>query len=158
MPIRTGTFRVPLPGEPGHYGLSPWEYTVADLLSDAEYATACFGKWHLGNAPGRIPTDQSFEDWWGISESSDEADYTSHPMYSPEFSCPKIKTSVKGQSVEAVDDFNREPRPFVDEQITEKTIDFIRRSAAENKPFFTYVPFTNVHPPMLPHPDFENAT
>ncbi len=131
---------------------------MADLLSDAEYATACFGKWHLGNAPGRIPTDQSFEDWWGISESSDEADYTSHPMYSPEFSCPKIKTSVKGQSVEAVDDFNREPRPFVDEQITEKTIDFIRRSAAENKPFFTYVPFTNVHPPMLPHPDFENAT
>ena len=34
MPIRTGTYRVPLPGEPGHYGLSPWEYTLADLLSD----------------------------------------------------------------------------------------------------------------------------
>jgi arylsulfatase len=158
MPLRTGTFKVPLPGEPGHYGLSPWEYTLAELLSDAGYATACFGKWHLGNVAGRIPTDQGFDEWWGISESSDEADYTSHPMYPPEFKRPKIKAAVKGQPVEEVDDFNRETRPFMDEKITEKTIDFIRRSAADNKPFFTYVPFTNVHPPMIPHPDFENAT
>ena len=43
MPLRSGTFRVPLPGEPGHYGLAPWEYTAADLFSDAGYATACFG-------------------------------------------------------------------------------------------------------------------
>jgi arylsulfatase len=158
MPIRTGTYRVPLPGEPLNYGLSPWEYTLANLLSDAGYATACFGKWHIGNAPGRVPTDQGFDEWWGISESSDEADYTSHPMYPPEFKRPKIKASLKGQPVEEVDDFNRETRPFMDEKITEKTIDFIRRSAAEDKPFYVYVPFTNVHPPMIPHPDFENAT
>jgi arylsulfatase A-like enzyme len=42
MPIRTGTFRVPLPGEPGDFGLSRCEYTLADLVSDAGYATACF--------------------------------------------------------------------------------------------------------------------
>jgi len=158
MPIRTGTYKVPLPGEPGHYGLSPWEYTLADLLSDAGYATACFGKWHIGNVAGRIPTDQGFDEWWGISESSDEADYTSHPMYPPEFKRPKIKASVKGQPIEEVDDFNRETRPFMDEKITEKTIDFIRRSVADGKPFYTYVSFTNVHPPMIPHPDFEDAT
>ena len=57
MPIRTGTFRVPLPGEPGDYGLCNWEYTLADLFSDAGYATACYGKWHLGNVDGRFPTD-----------------------------------------------------------------------------------------------------
>ena len=158
MPIRTGTFKVPLPGESGHYGLSPWEYTLADLLSDAGYATACFGKWHLGNAPDRIPTAQGFDEWWGISETSDEADYTSHPLYPPDFPRPKIKAAIKGQPYEAVDDFNRETRPFMDEKITEKTIDFIRRCAADDKPFFTYVPFTNVHPPMIPHPDFEDAT
>ena len=158
MPIRSGTFRVPLPGEPGHYGLSPWEYTLADLFSDAGYATACFGKWHLGHVPGRVPTDQGFDEWWGISESSDEAGYASHPMYPPDFPRPKIKASVKGGPVEEVDDFNLETRPLMDEKITEKTIDFIRRAVAENKPFYTYVPFTNVHPPMLPHPDFEDAT
>jgi arylsulfatase len=158
MPIRTGTFRVPLPGEPGHYGLSPWEYTLANLMSDAGYATACFGKWHVGNIAGRIPTDQGFDEWWGISESSDEANFTSHPMYPPDFPRPKIKASVKGEPFEEVDDFNRETRPFMDEKITEKTIDFIRRCVAEDMPFFAYVPFTNVHPPMIPHPDFENAT
>jgi arylsulfatase len=46
----------------------------------------------------------------------------------------------------------------MDEKITEKTIDFIRRSHAEGKPFYAYVGFTNVHPPMVPHPDFEDAT
>jgi arylsulfatase len=158
MPLRSGTFRVPLPGEPGHYGLSPWEYTMADLFSEAGYATACFGKWHLGHVPGRVPTDQGFDEWWGISESSDEAGYTAHPMYPPDAPRPKIKASVKGGAVEEVDDFNLETRPLMDEKITEKTIDFMRRAVAENKPFYTYVPFTNVHPPMLPHPDFEDAT
>ncbi len=68
MPVRTGTFKVPLPGDPGHYGLSPWEYTMAELLSDAGYATGCFGKWHLGNVPGRIPTDQGFDEWWASAK------------------------------------------------------------------------------------------
>ena len=131
---------------------------MAELLSDAGYSTACFGKWHLGDVEGRIPTDQGFDEWWGISESSDEADYTSHPMYPPEFKRPKIKASVKGQPFEEIDDFNRETRPFMDENITEKTVDFIRRSAADDKPFFIYAPFTNVHPQTIPHPDFEDAT
>jgi arylsulfatase len=158
MPIRSGTFRVPLAGEGGHYGLSPWEYTMGELFSDAGYATAMYGKWHLGNVPGRIPTDQGFDEWWGISETSDEADFTSHPMYPPNFPRPKIKAAVKGQPFEAVDDFNRDTRPFMDEKIAEKTIDFIRRCAKDKKPFYAYVSFTNVHPPMIPHPDFEDAT
>ena len=62
MPLRSGTFRVPLPGEPGDYGLAPWEYTAAELFSDAGYGTACFGKWHLGNVAGRLPIDQDQAD------------------------------------------------------------------------------------------------
>ena len=158
MPIRSGTTRVPVPGEPGHYGLSPWEYTMANLLSDAGYATGCFGKWHLGNVAGRIPTDQGFDEWWGISESSDEASWTAHPMYPPEYPAPKVKQSVKGQPFEAVADFDLAIRPFMDEHITNKTIDFIRRSESPIKPFFAYVGFTHVHPPMMAHPDFASAT
>lgn len=158
MPVRSGTFRVPLFGEGGFYGLSPWEYTMGDLFSDAGYATAMYGKWHLGNAPGRIPTDQGFDEWWGISETSDEADFTSHPMYPAHFPRPKIKAAVKGQPVEEVDDFNRDTRPFMDEKIAQKTIGFMRRCAKDEKPFYAYVSFTNVHPPVIPHPDFEDAT
>ncbi|MFC1862736.1 sulfatase-like hydrolase/transferase [Thermodesulfobacteriota bacterium] len=40
LPIRSGTQKVAAPGEPD--GLSPWEYTIAELLSDAGYTTAAF--------------------------------------------------------------------------------------------------------------------
>jgi len=158
MPVRTGTFTVPTPGTGAPYGLAPWEYTIAELLSDAGYATGCFGKWHLGDVAGRIPTDQGFDEWWGISESSDEADYTSHPLFPDDIPVPKVKQSIKGQEFEEVADFDREIRPFMDEHVTDHTIDFIRRGAASEAPFFAYVGFTNVHPPMIPHPEFAKAT
>ena len=158
MPVRTGTYTVPLPGSPLPYGLSPWEYTIAELFSDAGYATACFGKWHLGKVPGRIPTDQGFDEWWGISESSDEADYTSYPMYPEEFEVPKVKKAIKGEPFEEVADFDREIRPFMDEHITNHTLEFIRRKSDEGTPFFAYVAFTNVHPPLIPHPDFADVS
>ena len=68
--IRSGTQSVPV-GLP-YYGLVPWEITIAELLSDAGYATGIFGKWHLGKTKGRFPTDQGFDEWYGIPNSTDE--------------------------------------------------------------------------------------
>ncbi len=48
------------------YGISKWEITLAEMLSDAGYATGMFGKWHLGDTEGRFPTDQGFDEWYGI--------------------------------------------------------------------------------------------
>jgi arylsulfatase len=62
--VRSGTFTVPIPGA-GKSGLTPWEYTIAELLSDSGYATSLWGKWHLGEDEGRLPTDQGFDEWWG---------------------------------------------------------------------------------------------
>jgi arylsulfatase len=132
---------------------------MAELFSDAGYATAHFGKWHLGNAAGRIPTDQGFDEWWGITESSDEAGYTAHPLFPADLlSPPQVKQAFKGQPFEDVADFDLKIRPFMDEKITEKTIDFIRRNASSDTPFCAYVGFTAVHPPMIPHPEFADAT
>ena len=80
LPKRSGTTFVPLPGQ-GDYGLSPREYTMAEMFSDAGYATALFGKWHLGDVEGRLPTDQGFDEWYGIKNTTDEAGYTSYPMF-----------------------------------------------------------------------------
>src|SRR5208337_4887717 len=78
--VRSGTYRVPFPGQ-GASGMSPWEYTIAKLFSDAGYATALYGKWHLGNVQGRLPNDQGYDEWWGIEDSWDEAGYTAWPLF-----------------------------------------------------------------------------
>jgi arylsulfatase A-like enzyme len=78
--VRSGTFKVPFPGE-GAAGLAPWEYTIAELLSDAGYATSLFGKWHCGDTEGRLPTDQGFDEWWGYRNSVDEAGWTSYATF-----------------------------------------------------------------------------
>ena len=62
--IRSGTHSVPLPG--GVDGLTQWEVTLPKTLSAAGYATAHFGKWHLGSSQGRLPNDQGFDEWYGI--------------------------------------------------------------------------------------------
>lgn len=62
--VRTGNGSVPL--DTPVYGLTKWEYTMAEMLSDAGYSTAMYGKWHLGQTKGRFPTDQGFEEWYGI--------------------------------------------------------------------------------------------
>ena len=46
---------------------------MAEMLSDAGYATAAFGKWHLGDEKGRYPTSQGFDEWYGIPNSMDES-------------------------------------------------------------------------------------
>ena len=51
--VRTGNASVPL--STPLYGLTQWEYTMAEMLSDAGYATGMFGKWHLGHTKGRFP-------------------------------------------------------------------------------------------------------
>jgi arylsulfatase A-like enzyme len=55
------------------YGLVQWEYAMPKMLSDLGHATVAFGKWHLGHTEGRFPTDQGFDEWFGVANSSDEA-------------------------------------------------------------------------------------
>jgi arylsulfatase A-like enzyme len=81
LPIRSGTQKVPAPGEP--QGMAPWEYTIAELLSDAGYATAAYGKWHIGDKDGRLPNDQGYDEWYGIKESAMMASFTSTPQFDP---------------------------------------------------------------------------
>lgn len=137
-------------------GLAPWEYTIAELLSDGGYATALYGKWHVGNVPGRMPTDQGFDEWWGILNSSDEAGYSRYPLFKATgLPAPQVWEGRKGAPSKPVGEFVLETKRLMDESITERTVDYIRRQASQNeKPFLVYVGLTQVHPPMVAHPDF----
>jgi arylsulfatase A-like enzyme len=91
MPIRSGTSKVPLPGLP--QGITPWEYTIAELFHDAGYQSAMYGKWHLGDKEGRYPTNQGFDEWWGFPHSSAETLNNIQPGYSAELA---PRTGFKG--------------------------------------------------------------
>jgi arylsulfatase A-like enzyme len=69
--IRSGTYEVPIGGVPD--GLTQWEVTIAQLLSGQGYATGMWGKWHLGSAEARLPTNRGFDEWYGIPRTYDEA-------------------------------------------------------------------------------------
>lgn len=73
--IRSGAQSIPI--GTALYGLVPWEITIAEVLSDTGYVTGAFGKWHLGRTPGRWPTDQGFDEWYGIPNSTDESVWNS---------------------------------------------------------------------------------
>ncbi len=154
-PVRSGTTSVPFPGQ-GESGMVPWEYTIANLLSDAGYATAMYGKWHLGDTEGRLPNDQGFDEWWGIKNTSDEAAYTAWPLFKESgIPAPMIWEGKKGESSKAVMPFDLNVRPFMDgKYIIPKTIEHIKRNATAKKPFFVYVGYTQMHPPVMGNPDF----
>ena len=95
-PIRSGTTKV-VWGLP--YGLVGWEKTMAELMSDQGYATGMFGKWHLGDIKGRFPTDQGFDEWYGIPNTTDEAQYSSQQGFDPEeVETPMIVQAKRGET------------------------------------------------------------
>lgn len=153
LPIRSGTQKVPAPGEP--QGMAPWEYTIAELLSDSGYATAMYGKWHIGDKDGRLPNDQGYDEWYGAKESAMEASYTSTPQFDPKvFDVPYIWSGTKGEKSRKVKEFDLEARALLDGEVVEKTTEFIKTNARRERPFYVYAALTQIHPPFLPSPDF----
>ncbi len=151
--VRSGNATVPL-GE-GVYGLVQWEQTMAEMLSNNGYATGMFGKWHLGRTKGRFPTDQGFDEWYGVPNSTDESTYSSLEGFSKS-GVPEtyVMSGVKGKEPKKVKPYNLEYRPLIDRDLTDKAKDFMKRSVKQKKPFFLYLPYTATHFPTMPHPDF----
>lgn len=151
--IRSGNGVVPL-GE-RVYGLVQWEVTMAEMLADAGYATGMFGKWHLGRTEGRFPTDQGFDEWYGVPNSTDEAVYSSLPEFQGSGVAETyVMDGQKGSTPEKVMPYTLDYRPLIDRDLTDRAIDFMTRSAEAETPFFVYLPYTATHFPTMPHPDF----
>ena len=152
---------MPFPGE-GEAGLAPWEYTIAELLSDAGYATSSTASGiavirKVGSRPIRALTSG------GATASVDEAGWTSYATFdtiakAKGIQPPQIWAGKKGGTQTAVRELNVEVRPLLDELIVEHATDYITRQAAADKPFFTYVGLSHMHPPERVHPDFDQTS
>jgi arylsulfatase len=158
--VRTGNGSVPL--ETPIYGLTQWEYSLAEMLSDAGYSTAMYGKWHLGQTKGRFPTDHGFDEWYGIPNSSNDAYWPSNSRFRPDahpfVKYAQVMESRRGQEPKPVKVYDLKARAAIDGEITTRAIDYLRNQANSRKPFFLFLPYTQPHMPIQPAPEFEGVT
>jgi arylsulfatase len=155
-PIRSGTTKVVWGML---YGLTNWEITIAELMSEAGYATGMFGKWHIGDIPGRFHTDQGFDEWYGVANTTDEAEYRSQFQFDSEVgTTPMIAEAAKGEIPRDIKPYDIQARREIDADLNKRAIDFMTRKVREKKPFFAFIPYTQPHLPTLPHPDFDGIT
>ena len=140
-PIRTGALQSVPAGLP--QGLTPWEITLAQLLSAQGYATAIHGKWHLGDRAGRLPHERGFDEWYGIPRTTNESMFTASPGFDPKvIPLPQVMEGKRGEPAKNVAVYDLELRRKIDSQLIERACDFMQRSAKAGKPFFSYVPLT----------------
>src|SRR3954466_11628370 len=133
---------------------------MGELFKGAGYATAIYGKWHLGSAPQSLPTAHGFDEFYGIPPdiSWDAATYVdtielTHSVAASPGALlakgPQIVEATAGGPLRTVRPFTPEVRTNIDGELVAKSIDFMRRQKAVGKPFFVYLPFSMGHVPNL---------
>jgi len=153
---RSGNHTVPLEG--GVYGLVQWEVTMAEMLAEAGYNTAMLGKWHLGWSEGRYPSNQGFDEFYGV-ETTDVTVWRTLPGFKKSgLEKPVVMQGREGKPATVVRDYDLEYRSLIDGDLTERAIEYIGRASEEKKPFFLYLAYTATHYPVLPNPEFDGAT
>ena len=124
-------------------GLHPDETTVAEALKSQGYATACIGKWHLGDQPEHLPTSHGFDFYFGIPYSND--------MQQAGRGDPPLPLVKQTEVIEAPVD-----QATLTKRYTEQVISFIETN--QKKPFFVYLPHTFPHLPLFASPDFHGKS
>jgi len=119
-------------------GIHPDEKLLPEMLKEQGYATAAFGKWHLGTTPMFHPLKNGFDEFWGIPYSNDNSKY--HPSLAAEM--PPLPLYEGATIIETDPDQSQFTR-----RITEKSVSFIQRHGQQ--PFFLYVPHIMPHVPIF---------
>lgn len=148
-------------GEDYYAGTTLWENTIAEQLQIAGYSTALFGKWDLGGDDWlgkREPTNQGFDEWYGIPHTSHISQFTSMEGFPKDQEIPFVWEGIVGETSKKVKAFDLAARRTIDREAAEKSVEFIRKNAEKKKPFFLYYPMTQLHFPALPHPDKAGTT
>lgn len=125
-------------------GLNPNEITIADMLKEQGYATACIGKWHLGDQPEFLPNNQGFDYYFGIPYSNDMGPWLREGI-------PPIPLIRNEEVIEAPINQHTMTKRF-----TEETIKFITEN--KNDPFFVYLPHPMPHEPYFVRSKFKGKS
>ena len=136
-------------------GIVEWELTIADQLKQLGYRNACLGKWHVGNEPGRFPTDHGFDYWYGIGGTWDESTWPTDKWFQESGLEPHyVQESTEPRTMEKLEVLDVEVRKNIDLTFLEKGKRWMEDSVEADEPFFLYFNHSNVHFPTLPRDEY----
>ena len=143
--LMTGCYnvRVGILGALAHqanHGISDGEMTLAEVVKQKGYATACYGKWHLGHHPKFLPTNHGFDEYLGLPYSNDMWPF--HPTAGKNF--PDLPLIENTRIIDA--EVTGEDQTQLTTRYTERAVQFIERN--KDRPFFVYLPHSMVHVPL----------
>jgi arylsulfatase A-like enzyme len=174
--FRTGLSKVGLPG--ADVGLSADDPTVAELLKPLGYATGQFGKNHLGDNNGFLPTVHGFDEFFGNLYHLNAEEEPELPNYPPADDFPHFRERfaprgvihswatdaddpteeprfgrVGRQRIEDTGPLNRKRMETIDDEVLAVAQDFISRQQAADTPFFVWFNTTHMHFRTHPKPE-----
>jgi arylsulfatase A-like enzyme/predicted esterase len=127
-------------------GIHRQERLLSELLKNGGYATAAFGKWHLGLHPPFWPTNRGFDEFFGIPYSNDNG-----PLHPVVRTMPPLPLYEGADVVEIDPDQSRFTRRF-----TERAVQFIDHH--KDRPFFLYLPHVMPHVPIFAADEWRGKT
>jgi arylsulfatase A-like enzyme len=132
-PFRSGMNGNPSPdGNVNDLGIPASEQLLGELFQKAGYATACFGKWHLGHRPQFFPTRHGFDEYFGI-------------LYSNDMRPVELRHNAERAEYPV-------EQSTLTKRYTERALEFI--AANRERPFFLYLPHAMPHKPLAASPEF----
>lgn len=142
LPVRTGLTTVGTPGSPA--GLQKEDITLAEVLKARGYVTAQFGKNHLGDREEHLPHRHGFDEYWGnlyhlnANEDLEDPDRPSDPEFRKKFDPRGIISGTASGPTREEGALSVKRMETFDDELVSKSLGFLDRRAADNKPFFLW--------------------
>lgn len=139
-PNRVGIHGALGPG--ARHGIAAGETTMAEMLRERGYATACVGKWHLGHRPEFLPTRHGFDRYFGLPYSNDM--WPHHPE-AKKGTYPALPLIRDLKTFDP--DVSPETQATLTGRYTDEAVDFI--NASKDRPYFLYLAHSMPHVPLF---------
>ncbi len=148
-PVRTGLTKVGMPG--ADLGLQAEDPTIAELLKPHGYVTGQFGKNHLGDKDEYLPSNHGFDEFFGNLyhlNAEEEPEHPDYPHDLPEDLLPRPRGVIHSFADGRIEDtgpLTKKRMETIDDEVTDRAIEFIKQAQAEDKPFFVWWNSTHMH-------------
>lgn len=147
--FRTGLSKVGMPG--AKEGMNVLDPTIAGMLKDQGYATGQFGKNHLGDRDEHLPTNHGFDEFYGnlyhlnAEEEPELRDYPKDPEFRKRYGPRGVIDSKADGEIKDTGPLTKKRMETVDDDTSDRAIDFIQRQVKAGKPFFCWWNGTRMH-------------